>query len=105
MLSAWCAKLVLKTCRLNFHNRNQSILKEVFLMACRNLNGIFQDQKETGCGSYGVMIMKVGHYNQQDGQSQQVVVKVRRDIRGNEREFSKEARHLNRVNGQTLCRL
>ena len=60
-------------------------------------------KKETGYGSYGVM--KVGHYNQQDGQSQQVVVKVRRDIRSNEREFSKEARHLNRVNGQTLCRL
>ena len=36
MLSAWCAKLVLKTCRLNFHSPNQSILKEVFLMACRN---------------------------------------------------------------------
>ena len=63
----------------------------------------FKDQKEIGYGSYGVM--KVGHYNQQDGKSQQVVVKVRRDIRGNEREFSKEARHLNRVNGQTLCRL
>ena len=45
MLSAWCAKLVLKTCRLNFHSRNQSILKEVFLMACRNLNGIFQRSK------------------------------------------------------------
>ena len=60
-------------------------------------------KKETGYGSYGVM--KVGHYNQQDGQSQQVVVKVRRDIRSNEREFSKEVRHLNRVNGQTLCRL
>ena len=36
MLKAWCAKLVLKTCRLNFHGRNQSILKEVFLMACRH---------------------------------------------------------------------
>ena len=60
-------------------------------------------KKETGYGSYGVM--KVGHCNQQDGQSQQVVVKVRRDIRSNEREFSKEVRHLNRVNGQTLCRL
>ena len=36
MLNVWCAKLVLKTCRLNFHGRNQSILKEVFLMACRH---------------------------------------------------------------------
>ena len=36
MLNAWCAKLVLKTYRLNFHGRNQSILKEVFLMACRH---------------------------------------------------------------------
>ena len=45
MLSAWCAKLVLKTCRLNFHSPNQSILKEVVLMACRNLNGIFQRSK------------------------------------------------------------
>ena len=63
----------------------------------------FKDQKEIGYGSYGEM--KVGHYNQQDGQSQQVVVKVPRDIRGDEREFSNEARHLNRVNGQTLCRL
>ena len=46
MLSAWCAKLVLKTCRLNFHSPNQSILKEVFLMACRNLNGRFQTEIE-----------------------------------------------------------
>ena len=45
MLSAWCAKLVLKTCRLNFHGRNQNILWEVFLMACRNLNGRFQRSK------------------------------------------------------------
>ena len=36
MINAWCAKLVLKTYRLNFHGRNQSILKEVFLMACRH---------------------------------------------------------------------
>ena len=63
----------------------------------------FKDRKEIGYGSYGVA--KEGHYNQEDGQSEQVVVKVPRDIRGNEREFSKEARHLNRGNGQTLCRL
>ena len=57
----------------------------------------FKDQKEIGHGSYG--LVKVGHYNQQDGQSQQVVVKVPRDVKGNEREFAKEARHLNSVNG------
>ena len=57
----------------------------------------FKDQKEIGYDSYGVV--KVGHYNQQDGQSQQVVVKVPRDIRGNKREFAKEARHLNCING------
>ena len=57
----------------------------------------FKDQKEIGHGSYG--LVKVGHYNQQDGQSQQVVVKVPRDVKGNEREFLKEARHLNSVNG------
>ena len=57
----------------------------------------FKDQKEIGYGSYGVA--KVGHYNQQVGQSEQVVVKVPRDIRGNEREFAKESSHLNSVNG------
>ena len=57
----------------------------------------FKDQKEIGYDSYGVV--KVGHYNQQDGQSQQVMVKVPRDIRGNKREFAKEARHLNSING------
>ena len=57
----------------------------------------FKDRREIGYGSYGVA--KVGHYNQQDGQSEQVEVKVPRDIRGNERDFAKESSHLNSVNG------
>lgn len=43
-------------------------------------------------------MVKLGCYNPQGGQSKEVVVKVPRD-RGNEREFVKEARLLNSVNG------
>ena len=60
-------------------------------------SNISKIKRKIGYGSYGVV--KVGHYNQQDGQSQQVVVEVPRDIRGNKREFAKEARHLNSING------
>ncbi|XP_068712803.1 uncharacterized protein [Montipora foliosa] len=61
----------------------------------------WDDSKETrdlGQGSYGYV--KLGRFKSaQCREEQEVVVKVSRDVRGNEREFFKEAKLLNCVNG------
>ena len=58
----------------------------------------FKELKEVGQGSYGVV--KLGRYAPRDAPShEEVVVKVPRNIRGNEREFVKEAKLLSSVNG------
>ena len=58
----------------------------------------FKELKEVGQGSYGVV--KLGRYAPRDAPShEEVIVKVPRNIRGNEREFVKEAKLLSSVNG------
>ena len=58
----------------------------------------FKETRDLGQGSYGYV--NLGRFKSaQSREEQEVVVKVSRDVRGNEREFFKEAKLLHCVNG------
>ena len=55
------------------------------------------DQIDIGVGSYGLVTF--GRYSTDGKQSRDVVIKIPRDITGYEKEFAKEAKLFNSVNG------